>query len=134
MNAKTLKEEVCEANLKLVDYGLVTLTWGNVSSIDRNESLVVIKPSGIEYKDMTPDDMVVVDMEGKHVDGKWKPSSDTPTHIELYKAFPQYLRTPVGVIHSPKLTNVSVLKRPCSYALHAPEGRPQSTRSRRGIR
>ncbi|MCB0744902.1 MAG: L-ribulose-5-phosphate 4-epimerase [Ignavibacteriae bacterium] len=89
MSLTELREQVYEANLKLVDYGLVTLTWGNVSGIDRTEGLVVIKPSGIDYDVMTPDDMVVIDMEGKPVEGKWRPSSDTPTHLELYKAFPE---------------------------------------------
>ena len=87
MDIKNLKEQVLKANLKLVEYGLVTLTWGNVSAIDRTEGLIVIKPSGVDYDTMTADDMVVVDMDGKTVDGKWRPSSDTPTHIELYKAF-----------------------------------------------
>jgi L-ribulose-5-phosphate 4-epimerase len=82
-----LKEQVAKANLDLVKYKLVTLTWGNVSGIDRAEGLVVIKPSGVEYGSMSADDMVVVDMQGKVVEGKWKPSSDTATHIELYKAF-----------------------------------------------
>lgn len=89
MSINLLIEEVYKANLKLVEYGLVTLTWGNVSGIDRREGLVVIKPSGIEYEIMKADDMVVIDMEGKPVGGKWRPSSDTPTHLELYKAFPQ---------------------------------------------
>jgi L-ribulose-5-phosphate 4-epimerase len=84
---KELKRQVAKANLDLVKYGLVTLTWGNASAIDRAEGLVVIKPSGIDYDTMSEDDMVVVDMEGKVINGKWKPSSDTPTHIELYKAF-----------------------------------------------
>jgi len=82
-----LKELVAQANQDLVKYGLVTLTWGNVSAIDRDEGLVVIKPSGVDYNNMSADDMVVVDMDGKVIDGKWKPSSDTETHIELYKAF-----------------------------------------------
>ena len=89
MNLQKLKQEVFEANLKLVDYKLVTLTWGNVSAVDRPEGLVVIKPSGIDYDKMTADDMVVVDMDGNPIEGKCRPSSDTPTHIELYKAFPQ---------------------------------------------
>ena len=83
-----LKQQVCEANLLLPKYGLVTFTWGNVSAIDREKGLVVIKPSGVPYEGMTADDMVVVDLEsGKVVEGKYKPSSDTPTHLELYKAF-----------------------------------------------
>lgn len=83
-----LKEKVLKANLMLPKYGLVTFTWGNASEIDRESGLVVIKPSGVEYDSMTADDMVVVDlMTGKVVEGRYKPSSDTPTHLELYKAF-----------------------------------------------
>lgn len=91
-----LKEEVCRANLLLPKYGLVTFTWGNVSAIDREKGLVVIKPSGVPYDGMTPEDMVVVDLEGKVVEGKWKSSSDTPTHVELYKAFPAL----GGIVHT----------------------------------
>lgn len=91
-----LKNLVCEANLLLPKYGLVTFTWGNASGIDRERGLVVIKPSGVSYDGMTPEDMVIVDMEGKIVEGKWKPSSDTPTHIELYKAFPSC----GGIVHT----------------------------------
>ncbi len=84
-----LKKDVLEANLELPKYGLVTFTWGNVSAIDRETNLMVIKPSGVEYDNMTADDMVVVDVAtGKVVEGKYKPSSDTPTHLELYRAFP----------------------------------------------
>lgn len=83
-----LKEKVLKANLMLPKYGLVTFTWGNVSGIDREKGLMVIKPSGVEYEEMTAEDMVVVDLEtGKKAEGKYKPSSDTSTHIELYKAF-----------------------------------------------
>jgi L-ribulose-5-phosphate 4-epimerase len=84
---KSLKEEVFEANLELVKYGLVIFTWGNVSAIDREQGLVVIKPSGVSYDAMKASDMVVVDLDGKVVDGKLKPSSDTSTHLELYKNF-----------------------------------------------
>lgn len=83
-----LKKEVWEANMLLPKYGLVTFTWGNVSGIDRESGLVVIKPSGVEYDEMKPEDMVVVDLDGKVVEGDLNPSSDTPTHIEFYKAFP----------------------------------------------
>ena len=83
-----LKQAVCEANLLLPKYGLVTFTWGNVSGIDRERNLVVIKPSGVPYEGMTAEDMVVDDLDGNPVEGKWKPSSDTATHLELYKAFP----------------------------------------------
>ena len=82
-----LKAKVFKANLDLAKYGLVTLTWGNVSGIDREKNLVVIKPSGVDYDKMKADDMVVVDMNGKIVEGKLRPSSDTPTHIVLYKNF-----------------------------------------------
>jgi len=82
-----LKDKVFNANLKLVDYGLVIFTWGNVSGIDREEGLVVIKPSGVSYDMMKTSDMVVVDMDGKVVEGKLKPSSDLPTHLELYRSF-----------------------------------------------
>ena len=84
-----LKKEVCDANLELVRRGVVIYTWGNVSGIDRDKGLVVIKPSGVDYDSMKPDDMVVVDlMSGETVEGHYKPSSDTATHLELYKAFP----------------------------------------------
>ena len=91
-----LKELVCAANLLLPKYDLVTFTWGNVSGIDRKSGLMVIKPSGVSYSGMRPEDMVVTDLEGKVVEGKWKPSSDTATHIELYKAFPDC----GGVVHT----------------------------------
>lgn len=83
-----LKEEVLKANLLLPKYGLVTFTWGNVSAVDRQSGMMVIKPSGVEYDEMTADDMVVVDLEsGERAEGRYKPSSDTPTHLELYRAF-----------------------------------------------
>ena len=85
-----------EANMLLPRYGLITFTWGNVSGIDREQGLVVIKPSGVEYDTMTVDDMVVVDLAGNTVEGRYKPSSDTATHLELYKAFP----TIGGVVHT----------------------------------
>ena len=85
---EALKEQVLEANLRLPQAGLVVFTWGNVSGIDRASGLVVIKPSGLPYEGMKAEDMVVVDLEGRVAEGKWKPSSDTPTHLELYKAFP----------------------------------------------
>jgi L-ribulose-5-phosphate 4-epimerase len=87
MMLSNLKEKVLIANLDLVKYKLVTLTWGNVSGINREKGLVVIKPSGLPYKGMQPSDMVVVDLEGNVVEGKHNPSSDTPTHLKLYKAF-----------------------------------------------
>ena len=92
-----LKEEVCKANLELVGHGLVIFTWGNVSGIDREKGLVVIKPSGVSYDDMKPEDMVVVDLvTGERVEGTLKPSSDTPTHLALYRAFPEI----GGVVHT----------------------------------
>ena len=91
-----LKRQVLEANLLLPKHGLITFTWGNVSGIDRASGLVVIKPSGVSYDGMTVGDMVVVDLDGKVVEGKWKPSSDTPTHVELYRAFPGI----GGIVHT----------------------------------
>ena len=92
-----LKQKVLEANLLLPKHGLVTFTWGNVSGIDRERGLVVIKPSGVEYDGMTAGDMVVVDLKtGKRVEGKWKPSSDTDTHLALYRAFPAV----GGIVHT----------------------------------
>ncbi|MDY4427912.1 MAG: L-ribulose-5-phosphate 4-epimerase [Lachnospiraceae bacterium] len=91
-----LKKEVYEANMLLPKYGLVTFTWGNVSGIDREQGLFVIKPSGVEYEKLTPDDMVVMSLTGEKIEGKYKPSSDTATHIEIYKAFP-YVG---GVVHT----------------------------------
>ncbi len=86
---ESLKEKVWKANLDLVKNKLVLFTWGNVSEIDRASGLVVIKPSGVEYDGMKPTDMVVVDLNGKVVEGDLRPSSDTPTHLEFYKAFPE---------------------------------------------
>ena len=84
-----LKKKVCEANLLLPKYGLVTFTWGNVSGVDRETGVMVIKPSGVEYDGMKPEDMVCVSLEtGEVVDGNYRPSSDTPTHLELYRRFP----------------------------------------------
>lgn len=92
-----LKEAVWKANLQLPKLGLVTFTWGNVSGIDREKGLVVIKPSGVEYDAMAPEDMVVVSLEtGERVEGRWKPSSDTPTHLVLYRAFPDC----GGIVHT----------------------------------
>jgi L-ribulose-5-phosphate 4-epimerase len=92
-----LKEKVYRANIELVEHGLVIFTWGNVSGIDREKGLVVIKPSGVDYDVMTPEDMVVVDLAtGEKVEGKLKPSSDTPTHLVLYRAFPEI----GGVVHT----------------------------------
>ncbi|MCL2365591.1 MAG: L-ribulose-5-phosphate 4-epimerase [Oscillospiraceae bacterium] len=94
---ESLKQKVLEANLLLPKHGLITFTWGNVSGIDRTKGLVVIKPSGVEYDDMTAEQMVVVALEtGKVIEGDLSPSSDTPTHIELYKAFPNI----GGIVHT----------------------------------
>lgn len=91
-----LKAKVLQANLALVKHNLITFTWGNVSGIDRKSGLVVIKPSGVEYDTMTVEDMVAVDLEGNVIEGKWKPSSDTPTHLVLYKAFEKI----GGIVHT----------------------------------
>src|ERR1700758_4192784 len=88
MLLKTLREEVLEANLELVRRGLVVYTFGNASGIDRNEGLVAIKPSGVPYEELKPEHMVVCDLEGTIVDTKLRPSSDLPTHLELYRQFP----------------------------------------------
>ena len=92
-----LKQAVYEANMQLPAHGLVTFTWGNASGIDRARGLVVIKPSGVDYETMTADDMVVVDLKtGERVEGRYKASSDTPTHLELYRAFPEI----GGIVHT----------------------------------
>lgn len=99
-----LKEQVCEANLELNRRGIVIYTFGNVSGIDRETGLVVIKPSGIAYDIMKPEDMVVVDLEtGNTVEGKWKPSSDTKTHLEIYRAFPEV----GGITHTHSINAVA---------------------------
>jgi L-ribulose-5-phosphate 4-epimerase len=91
-----LKEEVFKANLDLVKHGLVIFTWGNVSAMDREQGLIVIKPSGVSYDKMKAEDMVVVDLDGNVVDGKYKPSSDTATHVVLYKHF----KSIGGIVHT----------------------------------
>ena len=96
MMLKQLKQQVFEANLNLVKYNLVTLTWGNVSGVDRECGLVIIKPSGVPYEKLKVDDMVVLNFDGKVVEGKLRPSSDAPTHLELYRAFPSI----GGIAHS----------------------------------
>lgn len=114
-----LKRQVYEANMLLPKYGLVTFTWGNVSAIDRESGLFVIKPSGVEYESMKPEDMVVMDLNGNRVEGKLRPSSDTPTHLELYKAFPEI----GGIVHthSPYATSWAQAGRsiPCYGTTHA---------------
>ena len=91
-----LKQQVLQANLLLPKHGLITFTWGNVSGIDRKTGVVVIKPSGVSYEEMKIEDLVVVDLDGNVVEGRYRPSSDTPTHLELYKAFPKV----GGIVHT----------------------------------
>ena len=93
---EVLKKEVYEANMELVEKGLVIYTWGNVSGIDAESGLVVIKPSGVDYDLLTPDDMTVVDLSGNIIEGRYKPSSDTATHLELYRTYPEI----GGVVHT----------------------------------
>ena len=114
-----LKKQVYEANMELPRRGLITYTWGNVSGIDRESGLFVIKPSGVDYDELKPEDMVVMDLNGNKVEGDYNPSSDTPTHLELYKAFPE-----VGGIvhtHSPWATSWAQAGRsiPCYGTTHA---------------
>ncbi|NMB43368.1 MAG: L-ribulose-5-phosphate 4-epimerase [Clostridiales bacterium] len=114
-----LKQQVYEANMELPKRGLITYTWGNVSGIDRETGYFVIKPSGVEYDLLKPEDMVVMDLEGNKIEGKYKPSSDTPTHIELYKAFKDI----GGIVHthSPWATSFAQAKKsiPCYGTTHA---------------
>ena len=91
-----LKERVYKANMMLPKYNLVTFTWGNASEIDREKGIFAIKPSGVDYDKLTPDDMVIMDLEGNKVEGRYNPSSDTPTHLEIYRAF----MTVGGVVHT----------------------------------
>lgn len=114
-----LREEICEANRRLTDSGLVKLTWGNVSGIDRDKAIFGIKPSGIDYNALKPKDIVLVDLDGKVVDGNLNPSSDTKTHLELYKAWPE-----IGGIthtHSSSATSLAQLGKelPCYGTTHA---------------
>lgn len=114
-----LKQKVYEANMDLPKYNLVTFTWGNVSAIDRESGLFVIKPSGVDYDKLVPSDMVVMDLNGKKVEGDYNPSSDTPTHLELYKAYSHI----GGIVHthSPWATSWAQAKRgiPCYGTTHA---------------
>ena len=93
---KSLREAVYEANMELPRRGLVTYTWGNVSAVDRAAGLMVIKPSGVEYEDLSPDKLVVLDLDGRRVEGSLNPSSDTRTHLKLYRAFPEI----GGIVHT----------------------------------
>ena len=114
-----LKKAVYEANMLLPKYKLVTFTWGNVSQIDRETGYFAIKPSGVDYDKLTPDDMVIMDLEGNKIEGRYNPSSDTPTHLELYRAFPKI----GGVVHthSPWATSWAQAGRgiPCYGTTHA---------------
>ena len=116
---KELKKAVYEANMLLPKYNLVTFTWGNVSQIDRETGYFAIKPSGVDYDKLTPDDMVIMDLEGNKIEGRYNPSSDTPTHLELYRAFPKI----GGVVHthSPWATSWAQAGRgiPCYGTTHA---------------
>lgn len=114
-----LREQVCEANLALVDQGLVTLTWGNVSGIDRDRGIFAIKPSGVPYRGMAARDIVLVDLDGKVVEGALRPSSDTPTHLALYRAFPTI--GGVAHTHSTHATALCQARRelPCLGTTHA---------------
>src|SRR5690625_6747724 len=96
---KDLKKQVYEANMLLKESGLIVLTWGNVSGIDRDKGLFVIKPSGVPYDELRPEDMVVVDLEGNKVEGDLNPSSDTPTHLELYRSFEDRKSTRLNSSH-----------------------------------
>ena len=114
-----LKQKVYEANMTLPKYNLVTFTWGNVSAIDREKGLFVIKPSGVDYDKLVPSDMVVMDLNGNKIEGGYNPSSDTPTHMELYKAYPEI----GGIVHthSPWATSWAQAGRgiPCYGTTHA---------------
>lgn len=114
-----LKKAVYEANMLLPKHNLVTFTWGNVSQIDRETGYFAIKPSGVDYEKLTPDDMVIMDLEGNKIEGRYNPSSDTPTHLELYRAFPKI----GGVVHthSPWATSWAQAGRgiPCYGTTHA---------------
>lgn len=116
---ENLKEKVYEANLKLVEYKLVLFTWGNVSQIDKETGLVVIKPSGVSYETMKPEDMVVMNLDGEKVEGELNPSSDTPTHLEIYRRFPEI----GGVAHTHSTFAVSFAQAasdiPCYGTTHA---------------
>jgi L-ribulose-5-phosphate 4-epimerase len=119
MTGGDLKQAVCDANRRLAETGLATLTWGNVSGFDRARGLMAIKPSGVAYRDLTPDAIVVLDADGRVVEGALRPSSDAPTHLELYRAFPG-----VGGVthtHSPYATVFAQAGReiPCFGTTHA---------------
>ena len=116
---ESLKKAVCDANRMLPAYGLVTFTWGNVSQIDRESGLLVIKPSGVEYDRLRPEDMVVMDLDGNQVEGDLRPSSDAATHVELYRAF----ESVGGIVHTHSSYAVSWAQAgrdiPCYGTTHA---------------
>lgn len=119
MSLQDLREEVYQANMTLVESGLVVLTWGNASGINRKKGIIVIKPSGVSYAKLRPKDLVVVDLKGKTVEGKLRPSSDLATHIELYKAWPEI----GGVVHTHSFFGTSFAQAgkpiPCFGTTHA---------------
>ena len=128
MNIKELKEIVCQENLNLVKYGLVTLTWGNVGQLTEQGDAFVIKPSGVPYESMTPEDMVVVDLNGAVIEGANRPSSDTPTYVELFRFFLQYsmennAKLLKGIVHTHSSCAVSWAQArreiPCFGTTHA---------------
>lgn len=119
MLALELREKVYKANMQLPEYGLVKFTWGNVSAIDRQKGLIVIKPSGVAYEKLSPENMVVTDMDGHILEGDLNPSSDLPTHVELYKAFPEI----GGIVHTHSTEGVAWAQAgrdiPCYGTTHA---------------
>ena len=116
MSLQQLKQQVLEANLDLPRYDLVTFTWGNVSAIDRERGLVVIKPSGVSYETMKVDDMVVLDLEGNRVEGTLRPSSDTPTHLVMYRRYPEL----GGVVHTHTASTEKQQRAHCTQVPEAP--------------
>ena len=114
-----LKKEVYEANMLLPQYHLITFTWGNVSGIDRESGLFVIKPSGVEYDQLTPEDMVVVDLMGNKVEGKYNPSSDTATHVVLYNRFPELVESFILIHHGATSWAQAGRDIPCYGTTHA---------------
>lgn len=113
---EALKQQVYEANMELPRRGLVTYTWGNVSGIDREKGLFVIKPSGVEYDELTPEMLVVMDLNGNKIEGELKPSSDTKTHLKLYRAFPQL----GGIVHTTRPTQCPLPRRGATCPPSAP--------------
>ena len=117
---EALKEQVLKANLELPKHDLVTFTWGNVSAIDRASGLIAIKPSGVEYDEMTADDIVLVSLEtGERVEGRLKPSSDTPTHLELYRAYPS-IGIQTAALPAPSPPQMLRIHKAGTYGSHSP--------------